>query len=137
MEPSDEARSQGTAIRPIEAAEAALAENAFRARFHLTPADITYLRSRGGATIGEHAARFIRERLAPAHPVKDGKQTPWRGHPVFVAQHATATCCRSCLAKWHWIPAGQPLTPAEQAHCVQLIMRFIAREYRAAEGGRG
>jgi hypothetical protein len=33
-----------------------------------------------------------------------------RGHPVFIAQHATATCCRGCLAKWHDIPAGRALT---------------------------
>src|SRR3546814_7102519 len=58
--------------------------------------------------------RIVEKRLAPAEPVNDGKQTPMRGHPVLIAQHATATCCRSCLAKWHGIPAGRLLDAAEQ-----------------------
>jgi hypothetical protein len=123
----------GTSIRPVEEAEAALAESAFRNRFHLEGNDLVYLRRRGGSAVREHAARFIRERLAPAQPFKDGKQTPWRGHPVFVAQHATATCCRACLAKTHWIAAGQPLSADEQRHCVELIMRWLAREYQRTE----
>jgi hypothetical protein len=47
---------------------------------------------------------------------------------VFVAQHATATCCRSCLAKWHGIPAGHELTDEEQAHVVSAIERWLARD---------
>lgn len=39
--------------------------------------------------------------MAPKNIDNDGKQTPMRGHPVFIAQHATATCCRECLKKWH------------------------------------
>lgn len=105
----------------------------FAARFHLEGNELAYLRRRGGAAVREHAARFIRERLAPAQPWKDGRQTPWRGHPVFVAQHATATCCRTCLTKTHWIEAGRPLTEEEQRHCVEVIMRWLRREYRARE----
>jgi len=51
-----------------------------------------------------------------------------RGHPVFVAQHATGCCCRSCLAKWHGIAPGRPLDPAEQAYVVGVLMRWIDRE---------
>ena len=130
MEPLAEATSEA-ALRPLDAVEAALAENVFRRRFHLSQADIAYLRAHGGTVVREHAARFVGERLAPAEPRNDGKQTPWRGHPVFVAQHATATCCRGCLEKWHWIPKGRELSEAEQARSVEVIMRFIVREYRA------
>ncbi|MEU6081408.1 DUF4186 family protein [Streptomyces sp. NPDC047108] len=45
--------------------------------------------------------------MAPAEPYKDGRQTPYRGHPVFVAQHATATCCRGCPQRCHHIPQGR------------------------------
>ncbi len=62
---------------------------------------------KGPEIIDRHAADFIRQRLAPAAPINDGKQTPMRGHPVFIAQHATATCCRGCLEKWHAIPHGR------------------------------
>lgn len=56
-----------------------------------------YCLDKGPEIIDRHAADFIRQRLAPAAPINDGKQTPMRGHPVFIAQHATATCCRGCL----------------------------------------
>ena len=39
-----------------------------------------------------HGEKFIDERLAPADPSHDPKQTPMWNHPIFVAQHATATC---------------------------------------------
>lgn len=76
----------------------------------------------------EHAAAFIAERLAPAVPRNDGRQTPMRGHPAFIAQHATATCCRGCLAKWHRIEPGRALTPQEQAHVLAAIRRWLAAQ---------
>ena len=80
---------------------------------------------RGADVIEAHARDIIARRLAPAEIPNDGKQTPMRGHPVFIAQHATATCCRGCLAKWHHIEAGRALTEAEQAHVVAAILRWI------------
>jgi hypothetical protein len=71
---------------------------------------------------------MVHERLAPAHPKNDGRQTPMRGHPVFIAQHATATCCRGCLAKWHGIAAGRALTAEEEAHAVAAILRWVAAQ---------
>ena len=76
-------------------------------------------------TIRKHAQDLIGKRLAPAEPVNDGKQTPMRGHPVFIAQHATATCCRSCLEKWHHIPKGRQLTQEQQDYVVDVIMEWI------------
>ncbi|MFT3687482.1 DUF4186 domain-containing protein [Paenirhodobacter sp.] len=106
------------------------ARSPFRARFHLGPRERDYARAKGRDTIARHAADFIATRLAPAAPKNDGKQTPMRGHPVFVAQHATATCCRGCLEKWHHLPQGRPLTEAEQARIVDLILRWIDRDMR-------
>jgi hypothetical protein len=73
-----------------------------------------------------HGRQFIIERLAPAHPANDGKQTPMRGHPVFIAQHATATCCRGCLAKWHKIEAGRALSNKEVEYVLEVIGAWIA-----------
>ena len=82
----------------------------------------------------QHAADFVENRLAPASPVNDGKQTPWRNHPVFVAQHATATCCRGCLEKWHQIPKGSVLTADEQQYIVEVIGAWLAgQEAKATE----
>lgn len=103
----------------------ALESSAFRRNFSLGSKERDYLRKKGMTVIVAHARDFIERRLAPAIPVNDGKQTPFRGHPVFVAQHATATCCRSCLEKWHRIPQGRELTRAEQDHVVSAIATWL------------
>ena len=82
-----------------------LQRSAFRRRSRLRDVERQYLPSKGLEVAPEHGAGFIEKRLAPAGPPNDGKQTPMRNHPVFVAQHATATCCRGCLEKWHAIQA--------------------------------
>lgn len=110
---------------------AALRQSAFRRRQALTPKDLAYLRARGLEAVLRHATDFVRQRLAPALPDNDGRQTPWRGHPVFTAQHATATCCRGCLAKWHRIEQGRPLTPEEQRYVVAVIARWLERRLAA------
>ncbi|AJY46135.1 DUF4186 domain-containing protein [Martelella endophytica] len=105
-----------------------LSRSPFRSRFRLSAKDRAYARDKGRAVINAHAEDFIRKRLAPALPEKDGRQTPMRGHPVFVAQHATATCCRGCLLKWHGIGTGRALSDGEIAHVVSLIDRWISGE---------
>ena len=105
-----------------------IARHRFRARFHLRGRDRATAELRGPATMRAHAAELIADRLAPAEPRNDGRQTPYRGHPVFVAQHATATCCRSCLLRSHDIPKGRILTREERAYVVDVIARWIERE---------
>lgn len=107
---------------------AALARSAFRSRFKLGPKERAYLDEKGLDTIGRHADDFIARRLAPALPVNDGKQTPMRGHPVFIAQHATATCCRGCLEKWHRIPQGRALSDAERTYIRDVLKAWIAQQ---------
>ena len=106
----------------------ALGRSAFRSRFHLSAKDREYIRDKGIDTVRSHAADFVLKRLAPENPDNDGKQTPMRGHPVFLAQHATACCCRGCLEKWHHIPAGKVLTAEEQSYVVDVLMDWINRE---------
>ena len=103
----------------------ALQRSPFRQRFRLGARERAYLESKGLVTVLEHATDFISRRLAPPEPVNDGKQTPMRGHPVFIAQHATATCCRGCLAKWHGIEKGRQLGADEQRHVVDAIRRWL------------
>jgi len=118
-------------VRDLDDLFAALARSRFRGSFSLGAKERALLEAKGMATVLEHARVFVAERVAPAAPANDGRQTPFRGHPVFVAQHATATCCRSCLAKWHRIAAGRPLTAAEQAHAVAAIGRWLDRSLNA------
>lgn len=104
---------------------ARLAKSDFRSRFHLTKKDKEYIAEKGLPTIRRHAEDFIAKRLAPAVIPNDGKQTPMRGHPVFLAQHATGCCCRGCFYKWHHIPAGRELTKEEQQYAVAVLMVWI------------
>jgi hypothetical protein len=97
----------------------------FRNNFKLKEKDKIYIREKGVDTIRKHAEDFINKRLASAHIPNDGKQTPTRGHPVFIAQHATATCCRNCLYKWHKIKPNSLLTIEEQRYIVDLIMKWV------------
>jgi predicted Fe-S protein YdhL (DUF1289 family) len=112
-------------MRDIETVLSALAKSTFRRRFKLSEKDRAYIEEMGLEAIRDHARGFVGSRLAPADPPRDGKQTPFRGHPVFVAQHATATCCRGCLAKWHEIPYGHTLRQDEREHLVSLLLRWI------------
>jgi hypothetical protein len=105
----------------------ALSRSTFRKKFKLGREEQTYLHMKGRAAVMQHALDFVRSRLAPAFPVRDGKQTPLRGHPVFIAQHATATCCRGCLEKWHGIPRGRALVDEETNYVVDVIGRWIER----------
>lgn len=112
-------------MRDFDAVFAALARSAFRRRFALGVREGKYLGEKGVETVLTQAHDMIGRRLAPPAPPNDGKQTPMRGHPVFIAQHATATCCRSCLAKWHAIPAGRALHAVERQHVVDAIERWL------------
>ena len=100
----------------------------FRSSFKLKSKDIDYINQKGLETIRKHAQDFISKRIAPAFVANDGKQTPMKGHPVFIAQHATATCCRKCINKWHKFPIGTQLTQQQQDYIVDLIIRWIEQQ---------
>ena len=105
-----------------------LERSAFRSSFHLSERDRAYVKWVGMDTVRRHCADFIRTRLAPAEPPNDGRQTPMRGHPCFVAQHACACCCRGCLEKWYRVKKGRALDEEQQKKIVDLLMAYIERE---------
>ena len=106
-----------------------LSKSKFRSSFHLRKYMIDYINEKGIDTIEKHAYDFINTRLKPKDIPNDGKQTPMKGHPVFIAEHATATCCRNCLYKWHHIEKNKELTENEVDYIVKLIMKWIIKEY--------
>ncbi len=107
-----------------------LAKSKFRSRFKLRTKELEYIKTKGLDKIHSHACDFIKDRIAPADIPNDGKQTPMRGHPVFIAQHATATCCRGCIEKWHHYPKGVELTQTQQEYLVSVIMEWIKRQIK-------
>ena len=105
-----------------------LSKSKFRANFKLKPRERAYLRVRGMQEVLGQGRKLITERLGPAEPKNDGRQTPMRNHPVFVAQHATGCCCRGCLAKWHGIPKGRELTGMEIDYITAVIAEWLKRQ---------
>ena len=115
-------------MQTIDQALEKLQKSDFRAKFHLSAKDKAYIKEKGMDVIRKHAEDFIKKRLAPKEIPNDGAQTPMRGHPVFVAQHACACCCRGCLNKWYKIPKDTELTESQQRKVVNLLMAWIERE---------
>ena len=113
-------------MQTIDNALKKLSKSKFRSSFHLKAKDIAYIDEKGMDTIKSHAE-------APAYPKNDGKQTPMKNHPVFIAQHACACCCRSCLEKWYKVPQGKALTKMQQEKIVKLLMAWIEKEYTNAK----
>jgi hypothetical protein len=115
-------------VRDLEELFAALANSSFRRRFRLGLQERKYLQAKGMAAVLGHARKFLIERLVPAEPPNDGRQTPMRGHPAFIAQHATGTCCRSCLAKWHGLEKGRALSESELDYVVDVLRVWLERQ---------
>jgi hypothetical protein len=115
-------------VQTIDEALDRLKTSKFRASFTLKEKDKAYVREKGMDTIRRHAQDFVRQRLAPAFIPNDGKQTPMHGHPVFIAQHACACCCRGCLNKWYHVPKGRDLNEQQQERIVNLLMAWIYRQ---------
>lgn len=107
-----------------------LSKSKFRSSFHLKNKDLDYINNKGMETIKEHTYEFINKRLAPKIILNDGAQTPMKGHPTFIAQHATATCCRERLYKWHHIDKNKELNNEEIDYVVKVIMTWIKREVK-------
>ena len=107
-----------------------LSRSKFRSSFHLSKKDKEYVINKGLDKIREHAYDFIKKRLAPSQILNDGKQTPMRGHPVFIAQHATGTCCRGCLEKWHHINKNKKMDKNDIDYVVNVIMFWIENEMK-------
>jgi len=115
-------------LKKINSALELLKRSSFRSKFELTDRDRQYIEEKGIETITQHTFDFVHSRIGPQFPKNDGKQTPMRGHPVFIAQHATATCCRGCLQKWHRIQKGRGLSDNEVKFIVNLIMKWIEKQ---------
>lgn len=110
-----------------------LAQSKFRSRFCLREPELKIIAERGMDEVSFQCRQILQNRLASAFPLNDGKQTPMRGHPCFIAQHATGICCRSCLQKWHGIPLGRALTEEELDTLTNILLNWIKDHSSGAE----
>ena len=115
-------------MQSIEEALDKLDHSKFRSSFHLTKKEREYLDEKGMDVMERHARDFVSQKLKPADPLNDGKQTPMHGHPVFKAMHATGCCCRGCLNKWYRVPLHQELSEEQEEKIVHLLMAWLEKE---------
>lgn len=94
-------------------------------KFVLAEPEQEYVTSRGMEILRLHAADFVNKRLAPANPKNDGRQTPTKGHPVFIAQHACGCNDRSSVEEFFGYEMGRELTGDEVDKIVDSILRWI------------
>lgn len=90
-----------------------------------TKRELNAARRKGRIGIRDALEKRIRSSVGSEKPFKDGAQTPWSGNVLYYAQHATACCCRTCIAEWHDIPAGRPLTEEEIQYLLELACLYI------------
>jgi len=108
-----------------------LSKSTFRSSFHLRKYMVDYVNEKGMDKVKSHAYDFIKKNIAPKNPKNDGRQTPLKNHPVFIAQHACACCCRNCLLKWHGIKKGVELDDKQIDYIVNLLMKWIENEMKS------
>lgn len=107
---------------------AALQHELIRHHYFHRPVDEVAMRHaqrKGRKALKESVRNRLGKYLAVAEPPRDGRQTPMVGNAIYYAQHATATCCRTCLEYWHDIPKARPLTPEELDYCAGLIDLYL------------
>lgn len=108
-----------------------LSRTKFRGSFHLNNKMKEYEREKGIDKIKSDAYDLIKKRIAPQVIKNDGKQTPMKQvHPVFIAQHATGTCCRGCLERIHHIEKNKELSTDEIDYIVRVVMMWIDNEMK-------
>jgi Domain of unknown function (DUF4186) len=117
-------RDRGDAANTFDALQHEMIRHYF---FHrpVDDAAMRHAQRKGRDQLKDSARDRLRKYLAVAEPPRDGRQTPLEGNVIYYAQHATATCCRTCLEYWHNIPKGKPLTEAEFDYCVGLVDLFL------------
>ena len=94
-------------------------------KFALGEPEQEYVTSRGMDILRLHATDFVNKRLAPANPKNDGRQTPTKGHPVFIAQHACGCNDRAGVEEFFGFEMGRELTEDEVGAIVDAILSWI------------
>lgn len=97
-------------------------------RARLDRNDIKLIKDRGIDSIKEDARDIIELKLRE-QPENDSKQTPRAGNPIYKAMHATNISSREQLFMAHRIPEEKRLTDSQIDSLVNLVMRWIVREF--------
>jgi exodeoxyribonuclease V alpha subunit len=106
---------------------AKLLKSKFRRKFHLNDADFQIIDKKGLDLLWEETKLILQDRVSVLKE-NDGMQTPFKGHPCFVGQHALGLCCRNCIEKWHGIPKELELEENHLDYFADLLLAWYAQE---------
>jgi hypothetical protein len=94
-----------------------------------------YARRKGRKKLLSDLPDFLRKHIGPPRDAFDGRRVPWpqrtpqRMNPYFYGQHATGTCCRTCLETWYGIPQDRKLSPKEIIFFTAVLTDYISRAF--------
>lgn len=94
----------------------------------LTQRALNHAKRKGKRGLRDPIKKHLSRAIGPAKPYRDRYQTSMNeDEPTAIpyAQHATATCCRECLERWHGIKQGQQITDADLNYLTELVCLYI------------
>ena len=100
-----------------------------------TQREINYAKRKGTKGLQGRAEEVLRGKVFAVSGWLNDVQTGYSG-VIESAQHATATCCRKCIAYWHGVPVDAKPTEDQITYLRQWIMKYIAARFPdiSAEG---
>ncbi len=90
--------------------------------------DIRLIQKTGIPGLKQDIEQIVENKIKQ-QPENDGQQTPRAGNPVYKAMHACRASSRKELSKAHKIPAGKELSQNQIDSVINLLTRWIVREY--------
>lgn len=90
---------------------------------------VNYALRKGKIELFETAEHIIRKNIAKPADVYGNLATSIEGNAIHYAQHATATCCRKCIEKWHGIPLDQTLTEDQIVYFTKLVILYLKERF--------
>lgn len=94
-----------------------------------------YAARKGRMALLNGTESFLRKHVASPKDAFDGRRVPWpdktpeKMNPYHYGQHATATCCRSCIETWYGIAPEEPISDRAIDFFTVLVNAFIVERF--------
>lgn len=97
---------------------------------------INYALKKGKIELLKTVEQRIRSSVKAPADAFDGRRTKWEGNPIHYGQHATATCCRKCIERWHDISRDVELTEKQIKYFTHLVVMFLEERFPNLPDGK-
>jgi len=97
---------------------------------------VNYALRKGKIELINTVEKRIRASVKAPVDAFDGRRTKWEGNPIHYGQHATATCCRKCIERWHNVPRDEELTEKQVKYFTHLVIMFLEERFPNLPDGK-